>query len=68
MSLRSFEALVLAEAKEAVGKRGLRQKDIREWRTTEFKPHEGERIFWLLKNQVWIAVLETALPKGSTRK
>jgi|GEM_PF-2870114 len=65
MSLRSFEGLMLREAKTVVGKRGLRLKDIQEWRTFEFTPNAGERMYWLPDCKVWIAVLETAIPKFS---
>lgn len=65
MSLRSFEAAILQEAREVVGKRGLRQKDIQEWSTTEVKPQSGERAFRLPRNGVWIAVKNDAVPKAS---
>lgn len=64
MSVRSFESLILHEAREVIGKRGLRQKDIQEWSTAEVKPQAGERTFRLPRNGVWIAVKEENLPKA----
>ena len=65
MSQRSFEAAILQEAREVVGKRGLRQKDIQEWSTTEVKAQTGERAYRLPRNGVWVAIKNDALPKAS---
>lgn len=64
MSIRSFEALMLQEAREIIGKTSLRQKDIQEWGTSEVKALEGERAIHLPRNNVWIAVKTEALPKS----
>ncbi len=63
MSLRSLEAEMLQEAREVIGKRNLRQKDIQEWSSAEVKPQTGERAFHLPKLGLWVAVKVEALPK-----
>lgn len=63
MGLRELEAEILAEAREVVGKRTLRQKDISEWCTGDLKPEAGETVFYLPKIGVSVAIPDTALPK-----
>lgn len=58
MSIRSFEAGILAELREVVGKRNIRQKDIMEWKTSKIEPHEGERVVFLEDNGVFVAYKE----------
>ena len=56
MSIRSYEREILEELKEVTGNRKLRIKDMMEWRTSEVKPHDGEMVFHLRKNSVWVAI------------
>jgi len=63
MSMRSFEAAILNEARQLIGKASLRQKDLQEWSSGEIKPREDERIFRLPLQGVWVSIKKTDLPK-----
>jgi hypothetical protein len=67
MSMRTLEAAILQEAREVVGKRTLRMKDISEWSTSKSAVMQGllpdEVFITLPKHQVHCAILKSAMPK-----
>ncbi len=67
MSLRSYEAEILAELKRQPGLSAIRQKDIMEWRTTELEPQQdGERVVHLNEMHVWVCFLTP--PKKAAKR
>jgi len=56
--MASLERAILAEAKEVIGNKKLRMKDIMEWSTGKFKAEEGEKLYHLPGIGVDIAVKE----------
>lgn len=56
MSLRSFEAEMLQEARRVTGKNRLRQKDIMEWSTGAVEQVDGEVHYYLPDLKIHIAV------------
>lgn len=61
MSMKSYEAAILREARFALKKSKLRQKDILEWSTGVITERPGERVDCFPENKVWIA---TAIPSA----
>ena len=59
MSMQSLEREILAEAKEVVGNKKLRMKDIMEWSTGEIEAQPGEKLYYLSNLSVHIAIKET---------
>lgn len=58
MGMRELECAVLAEAREVTGKTKLRMKDIMEWSTGPVESVEGEKVYYLPKLGVNIAILD----------
>lgn len=58
MGMKQLEAAILVEAKTVTGNKKLRQKDIMEWCTSEIKAQEGEKLYFLPKLKINIAVKE----------
>lgn len=61
MSMQSLERAILAEAKEVVGNKKLRMKDILEWSTAEIEAQPGEKLYRLPTHGVNIAIKEECL-------
>lgn len=60
MGIKQLEAAILAELKEVVGNRKIRQKDIMEWSTGNITAQEGETLYHLPELNVNVSV---KLPK-----
>jgi len=56
--MQSLERAILAEAKEVVSNKKLRMKDIMEWSTGEIVAQPGEKLYYLPRMGVNIAVKE----------
>ena len=56
MSMKTLEAAILAEAREVLKNRKLRQKDIAEWSTGEIEAHDGEVVVHLIHIGAYAAV------------
>lgn len=59
MSMTAFERQILSELKIVTGNNKLREKDMLEWRTSEIKPRDGEKIIKLPRAGVVVAIPET---------
>ncbi len=58
MSIQSLEQEILVEAREITGNKKLRTKDIMEWSTGEIVAQPEEKLYFLPKLQINIAVKE----------
>ena len=56
MSIQSFKRAILAEAKIVTGNKKLRMKDIMEWSTGKVKQKSREKLYFLPKFRIYIAV------------
>lgn len=65
MSMQSLERAILIEAKEVIGNKKLRMKDIMEWSTSEVVAQPGEKLYFLPAMKVNIAVPKSvaSMPK-----
>ncbi len=58
MSMQTLERAILAAAKVYFKNPKLRLKDIREWRTSAFKPQDGEVLAFLDDPGCYVAILK----------
>jgi len=67
MSLSLFERNIIAELHSIIGKK-IREKDLLEWRNAEIAKRDGEQVFYLPHNKVWVAIPDAIKPRKSGKE
>lgn len=67
MAMSYFERQIVAELHAIIGKK-IREKDLLEWRTTEIKKRDGERVFKIPRLEVWVAIPDTIKIKSAVNQ
>ena len=58
MGIRSFNAIILKEAREVTGNKNLKKRDIQEWSTGKTTCNENEREIRLTKLGLNVVILK----------
>lgn len=58
MTIASFERELWRELQVVTGNKKIRLKDLLEWRSAPFEGMKGEKIVFLEKFRIWVAIPE----------
>lgn len=58
MTVAAFERELWREVQVVTGNKKMRLKDLLEWRSAPFVAEDGEKIVFLPKFRIWVAVPE----------